>query len=63
MRVDHKTVFAIVSWLTFALLLGGRWLRGWRGRTALRWTLAGFVFLLLAYVGIRVVLEVVLGRG
>lgn len=63
MRVDHKTVFAIVSWLTFALLLGGRWLRGWRGRTALRWTLAGFVFLLLAYVGSRFVLEVVLGRG
>lgn len=63
MRVDHKTVFAIVSWGTFALLLGGRWLRGWRGRTALRWTLAGFVFLMLAYVGSRFVLEVVLGRG
>ena len=62
-RIDHKTVFAIVSWGTFALLLGGRWLRGWRGRTALRWTLAGFVFLMLAYVGSRFVLEVVLGRG
>jgi ABC-type uncharacterized transport system permease subunit len=63
MRFDHKTVFALVSWFTFALLLGGRWLRGWRGRTALRWTLAGFVFLLLAYVGSRFVLEVVLGRA
>ena len=63
MRFDHKTVFALVSWLTFALLLAGRWLRGWRGRTALRWTLAGFVFLLLAYVGSRFVLEVVLGRA
>lgn len=62
MRFDHKTLFAMVSWGTFALLLGGRWLRGWRGRTALRWTLAGFVFLLLAYVGSRFVLEVVLGR-
>lgn len=62
MRLDHKTVFAMVSWLTFALLLGGRWLRGWRGRTALRWTLAGFVFLLLAYIGSRFVLEVLLGR-
>ncbi len=63
MRFDHKTVFGVISWFTFALLLGGRWLRGWRGRTALRWTLAGFVFLLLAYVGSRFVLEVVLGRG
>ncbi len=63
LKFDHKTVFAIVSWLTFALLLAGRHLRGWRGRTALRWTLAGFVALLLAYVGSRFVLEVLLGRS
>jgi ABC-type uncharacterized transport system permease subunit len=63
MRFDHKTVFAVLSWLTFGLLLGGRWLYGWRGRTALRWTLTGFVMLLLAYVGSRFVLEVVLNRG
>lgn len=60
---NHKTVFAFMSWLIFAALLMGRHLRGWRGRTALRWTLAGFVVLLLAYVGSRFVLEVVLGRG
>jgi ABC-type uncharacterized transport system permease subunit len=59
---NHKTVFAFVSWLIFAHLLAGRHLRGWRGRKALRWTLAGFVALLLAYVGSRFVLEVVLGR-
>jgi ABC-type uncharacterized transport system permease subunit len=41
----------------------GRHFYGWRGRTALRWTLAGFVLLLLAYIGSRFVLEVVLGRG
>ncbi len=63
LRFDHKTVFAIVSWLTFAALLVGRHFYGWRGRTALRWTLAGFVFLLLAYVGSRFVMEVILGRG
>ena len=61
--VNHKTVFAIVSWLIFAALLTGRHLRGWRGRLALRWTLAGFVALLLAYVGSRFVLEVLLGRA
>lgn len=60
---NHKTVFATLSWLIFAALLMGRQLRGWRGRTALRWTLAGFAALLLAYVGSRFVLEVILGRA
>jgi ABC-type uncharacterized transport system permease subunit len=63
LRFDHKTVFAVVSWLIFAWLLAGRWRYGWRGRTALRWTLSCFVTLLLAYVGSRFVLEVLLGRS
>jgi ABC-type uncharacterized transport system permease subunit len=63
MKFDHKTVFAIASWIIFAALLAGRYFYGWRGRTALRWTLAGFVALLLAYVGSRFVLEVILQRG
>jgi ABC-type uncharacterized transport system permease subunit len=63
MRFDHKSVFAILSWLTFGWLLAGRWLYGWRGRTALRWTITGFVLLILAYVGSRFVLEVILGRA
>lgn len=61
-RLSHKTVFAIASWLIFAFLLAGRHLYGWRGRVALRWTLAGFISLLLAYVGSRFVLEVILQR-
>jgi ABC-type uncharacterized transport system permease subunit len=63
LRADHKTVFAVLSWVTFGLLLAGRLLYGWRGRTALRWTLSGFVMLLFAYVGSRFVLEVVLHRA
>jgi len=62
LRFEHKTVFTIASWLVFAGLLGGRIVFGWRGRTALRWTFAGFLMLLLAYVGSRFVLEVLLGR-
>jgi ABC-type uncharacterized transport system permease subunit len=62
MRFNHKTVFGIVSWFIFAALLIGRYGWGWRGRTALRWTLAGFVTLLLAYVGSMFVLEVILGK-
>jgi ABC-type uncharacterized transport system permease subunit len=61
-RVNHKTVFGIISWIIFAALLIGRHGWGWRGRTALRWTLAGFVALVLAYVGSMFVLQVVLGR-
>jgi ABC-type uncharacterized transport system permease subunit len=60
---DHKTVFAIASWVIFAALLVGRHFYGWRGRQALRWTLAGVVALMLAYVGTRFVIEVVLHRG
>jgi ABC-type uncharacterized transport system permease subunit len=59
-RFDHKTVFGFISWGIFAILLLGRQLWGWRGRHALRWTLAGFIALLLAYVGTRFVAEVLL---
>ena len=62
LRFDHKTLFALLSWLTFAILLIGRYAYGWRGRTAVRFTLLGFVMLLLAYVGSRFVLEVILRR-
>jgi ABC-type uncharacterized transport system permease subunit len=62
-RVDHKTIFAVISWLLFGALLLGRRVWGWRGRLALRWTLAGFVALMLAYVGSRFVIEVVLQRA
>lgn len=62
MKFNHKTLFALISWLIFAALLCGRYLYGWRGRQALRWTLSGFACLLLAYIGSRFVLEVILRR-
>lgn len=60
---DHKAVFSLLSWLTFAALLLGRARFGWRGRNAVRVLYAGSALLLLAYVGSRFVLEVVLGRS
>jgi ABC-type uncharacterized transport system permease subunit len=63
LKWDHKTVFALLSWLLFGALLAGRRWKGWRGKMALRFTLAGFATLLLAYVGSRFVLEVVLHRA
>ncbi len=59
---SHKTFFAILSWLVFGALLAGRTIWGWRGRLAVRWTVTGFVMLLLAYVGSKFVLEVLLKR-
>jgi len=59
---DHKTVFTCISWLIFGALLAGRARYGWRGRAAIRWTLAGFLALFLAYAGSRFVLEVILHR-
>lgn len=62
-RWEHKTVFSVLAWVAFALLLLGRARFGWRGRTATRVLHIGSVLLLLAYVGSRFVLEVVLGRA
>lgn len=60
---DHKTVFSLLAWITFGVLLIGRARFGWRGRAATRVLYAGSVLLLLAYVGSRFVLEVVLHRA
>jgi len=59
---DHKTVFSILGWLVFAGLLAGRRAFGWRGPAATRGVYAGAALLLLAYVGSRFVLEVLLHR-
>jgi ABC-type uncharacterized transport system permease subunit len=59
----HKTVLSIISWVLFGILLWGRWKFGWRGRTAIRWTLSGFAFLILAYFGSKFVLELILHRN
>ncbi|MDD5028775.1 MAG: cytochrome c biogenesis protein CcsA [Rhodoferax sp.] len=59
---NHKTIFAFLSWLTFAVLMVGRARFGWRGRQALRVLYIGSGLLLLAYVGSRFVMEVVLGK-
>jgi ABC-type uncharacterized transport system permease subunit len=61
-HVVHHTVLSSCSWVVFAILLWGRHRLGWRGRTAIRWTLTGFGLLMLAYFGSKLVLEVILGR-
>jgi ABC-type uncharacterized transport system permease subunit len=58
----HKTVLSIIAWCIFATLLWGRHIQGWRGNTAVKLTLAGFVVLMLAFFGTKFVLEVILQR-
>jgi ABC-type uncharacterized transport system permease subunit len=60
---DHKTVFSILSWVTFGTLLVGRHQLGWRGRRAVRVLYSGAALLLLAYAGSRFVVEVILERS
>ena len=61
-HLAHKTVLSLLAWLVFATLLVGRVRQGWRGQTAIRWTLAGFASLMLAYFGSKLVLELILNR-
>lgn len=61
-QFNHKVLFGFIAWGVFAVLLGGHYFKGWRGRTAVRWTMSGFIFLLLAYIGSQFVLEVILHR-
>ncbi len=58
----HKTVLSLIAWGIFGALLIGRIRVGWRGRSAIGWTLSGFGVLALAYFGAKFVLEDVLGR-
>ena len=58
----HKSVLSILAWVMFSVLLIGRWRFGWRGTRALAWTTGGFVSLVLAYFGSKLVLEVILQR-
>ena len=62
-RFNHKNVFSVAAWVVYTLLLVGRLRYGWRGRRALKWILAGTLLLLLAYLGSKFVLEVLLHRS
>ena len=59
---DHKTIFSLLAWATFAGLLIGRARLGWRGLKAIRVLYLGAGLLLLSYAGSRFVLEVILRR-
>ena len=59
-QLNHHVVLPILGWFIFAIFLLGHTLFGWRGRTATRWIVAGFMLLALGYIGTKFVLEVIL---
>jgi len=61
-HLAHKTILSLVAWLIFAILTYGRLAKGWRGSTAARLTIGGFIVLMLAYFGSKFVLEILLQR-
>ncbi|MCF7981624.1 MAG: cytochrome c biogenesis protein CcsA [Pseudomonadales bacterium] len=62
-HLAHKTLLSIFAWLIFSLLLAGRHWKGWRGSIAIRWTIFGYLLLMLAYFGTKLVLEILLPPG
>jgi ABC-type uncharacterized transport system permease subunit len=62
-HLAHKTILSIIAWFVFGTLLWGRVKFGWRGQKALIWTLSGFVVLMLAYFGSKVVIELILNKN
>lgn len=61
-QVSHHIVITSLSWLVYAFFLGGRYFFGWRGLTAVRWTLVAFALLVVGYLGSKFVLEYLLPR-
>lgn len=62
-KLSHKTVFSLLSWIIYAVLIAGNQIYGWRGTAAVRWVLGGFVALMLAYFGSKLVIEVIIGSA
>ena len=61
-HVAHKTILTIFAWLIFGTLLAGHHWQGWRGQRAVRFTLLGFAFLFVGFLGSKVVLELILQK-
>lgn len=54
---EHKTILTWLSWVVFAILLAGRYFLGWRKKKALFWFWTGIVFLAVAYLVYRFILD------
>jgi ABC-type uncharacterized transport system permease subunit len=62
-HLTHKMFFSLIALVVYSILLWGRHAQGWRGKQAIRWALGGFLTLMLAYFGSKLVLELLLHKG
>jgi ABC-type uncharacterized transport system permease subunit len=53
----HKTILTLLAWIIFAVLLGGRYFFGWRGRKVAHYTFSGLVLLMMIYFGSQLFME------
>lgn len=56
----HKIILTVASWIVLASLMFGRYVKGWRGVFAAKWSLLGVFLLLLGYFGSKLVIEFIL---
>jgi ABC-type uncharacterized transport system permease subunit len=61
LRLDHKTLFSLLSFAVIAGLLAAHYRTGIRGRQAARYVLLGYLLLTLAYPGVKFVTDVLIG--
>ena len=50
---DSKQVWSLITWAVYAALLCGRLTIGWRGRRAALLSIAGFILLLITFIGAK----------
>ncbi|MEL7310403.1 MAG: cytochrome c biogenesis protein CcsA [Pseudomonadota bacterium] len=62
-HLTHKSALSVGALAIFGLLVIGRQVSGWRGRRMLQLYLTGFLILVLAYFGSKIVLEFLLDRS
>lgn len=58
--LSHKVIFTWATWGTLATLFVGRYYWGWRGVKGARFILLGYTFLVLAFLGVKIVKEYIL---
>lgn len=62
-KLNHKTVFGILSWLIYLVILLKHHTQAWRGKKVAWWIIVAFISLMLAYLGSKFVLEIILHRA
>lgn len=58
--LTHKVLFTWATWVVFGVLLTGHHFQGWRGLRAARFTLWGYLLLVMAFLGVKFVKEILL---